>query len=146
MNKRVAFFVTIAVLLLSLAHLVVRASLRSDGQAKGATMKTQSKEVPIACKLGALDPAERARHQALAKQLRESVQDIRELSDGYALRLPADARAIMATAEWVTRERLCCPFFVFEMEVGGEAGEFWLRLTGREGVKQFIEAEMDLRR
>jgi hypothetical protein len=109
-------------------------------------MDTESKEVPIACRLGAIDPAERERHSALAKQLRESVREIRELSDGYALGLPADAQSIMTTAEWVTRERLCCPFFVFNLEIEGESSAFWLRLTGREGVKEFLEAELGLRR
>ncbi len=50
----------------------------------------------------------------------------------------------MLAAEFITRERLCCPFFRFELalEPGSEA--LALRLTGPEGVREFIRQEMGL--
>jgi len=36
---------------------------------------------------------------------------------------------------------LCCPFFDIDLRVEKEGGPLWLRLTGREGVKQFIKAD-----
>jgi hypothetical protein len=35
----------------------------------------------------------------------------------------------------------CCPFFEIDLNVEREQGGLWLRLTGREGVKQLIRAE-----
>ena len=43
--------------------------------------------------------------------------------------------------KWVAGERLCCPFFDIDVHVEREGGSLWLRLTGREGVKQFIRAD-----
>jgi hypothetical protein len=37
---------------------------------------------------------------------------------------------------------LCCPFFGFALEMEPEGGAVWLSLTGREGVKPFIIAEI----
>jgi hypothetical protein len=48
----------------------------------------------------------------------------------------------MKAAEFIANERLCCPFFGFAVEVGPEGGALWLRLTGREGIKPFIQAEL----
>jgi hypothetical protein len=38
-------------------------------------------------------------------------------------------------------ERACCPFFDIDMRLEREGGSLWLGLTGREGVKQFIQAD-----
>jgi len=45
-------------------------------------------------------------------------------------------------AEFISLERLCCPFLRFSLEVEPEGGPIWLRLTGREGVKAFIREEV----
>jgi hypothetical protein len=44
-------------------------------------------------------------------------------------------------AEWSAGEHLCCPFFDIDLRLEREHGAFWLRLTGREGVKEFIKAD-----
>jgi hypothetical protein len=56
-----------------------------------------------------------------------------------------DAATIQKIAEWVTLERLCCPFFNFELDVNQGDNSVWLKLTGREGVKQFIEADFGVK-
>jgi hypothetical protein len=43
--------------------------------------------------------------------------------------------------EWAAGERLCCPFFDIEVRMEREGGSVWLRLTGREGTKQFIRSD-----
>ncbi len=115
--------------------------------AAGARITQQEKKVivsesPIACSMTALSPAQRKRHGELTGRLRTSVQEVRELPDGYAFRLPADETRIRETAEWITMEQLCCPFLAFNLEVGREGGPLWLHLTGREGVKPFLQAEL----
>ena len=49
---------------------------------------------------------------------------------------------LVALAEYVSLERLCCPFFDFAIEVGRGGGEVWLRMTGPEGAKGVLEAAM----
>jgi hypothetical protein len=110
--------------------------------AAGLQKKAEDRSV-FACKLGALDAAERERHAQLRKQMQAGVKEMRELSDGYGFRLDADAKTIMGVAEWVTLERLCCPFFNFSLAVEGD--RLWLRLTGPEGVKEFLKAEMGMK-
>jgi hypothetical protein len=56
-----------------------------------------------------------------------------------SFRLPSSA--LMTVAEWVSLERKCCPFFAFEIEQPKDQGPVWLRITGSEGAKAFIEEE-----
>jgi type IV pilus biogenesis protein CpaD/CtpE len=108
------------------------------------TEKRVTNESPIACNMGALSDEQRKRILVLVKQFRAAGQEVRELPDGYALRLPAESAMIKDVAEWITLERLCCPFFHFETEVEQEGGAMWVRLTGREGVKGFTKLELGL--
>ena len=97
---------------------------------------------PFACDMSAFDPAERQRHIGAIREVFGAVEEIRELSDGYAFRLPNDAAWVMKAADFLTKERLCCPFFGFALQLEPERGALWLSLTGREGVKPFIAAEI----
>ena len=97
------------------------------------------RESPIACILEPFSSAERARWEELGTKWRASVLEIRELPDGYALRIPSDAASVLAVAEWMTLDRVCCPFLGFALEIEREGGPVWLRLTGRPGVKEFMQ-------
>jgi hypothetical protein len=101
-------------------------------------------ESPIACNITALSPQQRQRRATLAGQLKQAVQAIHELSDGYAMRFHRDESAWMAAAEFVTIECQCCPFLAFSLEVESQGAPIWLRLVGREGVKEFLRAEFGL--
>ena len=97
-------------------------------------------DTPLACNLDALDLAARARHAEVTARLVAAIQGVDELPDGYILRLPSTDEALMLAAEFIARERRCCPFFEFSLTVGKDAAR--LSLTGAGGVKQFIEAEI----
>jgi hypothetical protein len=99
-------------------------------------------ESPLACDLSALNPEQRKRKEELGATLRSLRKGVRELPDGVEFELPSDARAFQAAAEWASLERLCCPFFDFDLRLEREGGPLRLSLTGREGVKQFINAEI----
>src|SRR5262245_37057183 len=94
----------------------------------------------LVCNLDGLTAAERARSAALRRALRAAPVERAALSDGWAFRLSADA-SLAGVAEWIALERRCCPFFRFQLDVDGEAGPMWLRLTGPEGVKDFLAAQ-----
>lgn len=94
---------------------------------------------PIACDPSAIQDDERDVHEHVATAVFESVTDLRELSDGYAFRLPTETDIVQHAGAFVSRERLCCPFFQFTLDVTPNQGPVWLKLSGRSGVKQYIE-------
>jgi hypothetical protein len=97
----------------------------------------------FACDMTAIPAESRGAHNQLIRRLMtEAVQEIRELPNGVAFRFPAEEYE--AVAEFVNRERLCCPFLRFTLEVKPGGGPLLLRLTGPEGVKDFIRAELRL--
>jgi arsenate reductase len=97
---------------------------------------------PLACDMTAIPPDQRQVHLATSKQLFSNIQELRELENGYEFRLAGAPDLIVKLAEFISLEKLCCPFLNFVMEVEQEGGPVWLRLTGRDGVKAFIREEI----
>ena len=106
--------------------------------------RTESKpqESAFACNRLALSPPERKRHfEELGPKLLSLKQGVRELPNGYEFQFPSDPSTVRLVAEWAAGERDCCPFFDINLHLEPEDGPLWLRLTGREGVKQFIRTD-----
>ena len=99
-------------------------------------------ESPLACDMTAIAPGERPKHLATSRELFARIEEFRELPDGYEFRLAEGPGLISQLAEFVSLEKLCCPFLNFMIEIGAENGPVWLRLTGRDGVKAFIREEI----
>lgn len=97
---------------------------------------------PIACDMSVLSLAQRETHLATSRELFSKLQAIKELADGYEFRLGDEPDAFLKVAEFVTLEKLCCPFLNFAIDVEAEGGPVTLRLTGREGVKAFVREEI----
>ena len=91
---------------------------------------------------GVFGNEEGERHQRLREELHEDVQGIQELPDGYAFSFPGETSLFLRIAEWITLESQCCPFFKITLEMAPERRQIWLRLTGGEVVKQFLELEL----
>ena len=107
-----------------------------------AYLQAAKRESPFACDRAALNAEQRKRHfDQLGPALRSLRKSTRELADGFEFEFPADAATYQLLAEWVGGERLCCPFFNIDLRVEREGGPLSLRLTGREGVKQFIKGD-----
>lgn len=100
------------------------------------------KESPFACDMSAIEPERRSEHMATIGELFRAVEEVRELTHGYAFRLTPEPEVLLTAAKFIALEKLCCPFFGFALEVEPEGGAVWLSLTGREGVKPFIMAEI----
>ena len=81
---------------------------------------------------------------AAEQHLATKMHEVKELPDGYALRLPLEPGMIMATAEFISMEQKCCGFFGFSLELAPNNGPMWLSLTGGAGAKEFLQAEMGL--
>ena len=110
---------------------------------------------PLVCRLEALSPSERERHQRLTEALPRAVTETSELPAGYALtldlsRLPADGKGhpfcVVEVAEWVDLESRCCPFLDFEISLRDKGRRVTLRLTGGPDVKTFLREELGLKR
>ncbi len=97
------------------------------------------------CNTKALTPAERARHEALTKKLLAMRKETVEMEKGYEFQYsPADV-TVAEVAEWVVAESRCCAFFDFHIDLENAGTLVCLRLTGAEGVKQFIRSEFGLK-
>ena len=104
--------------------------------------KRESIDVSLACNLSALTAVQQERQRALYRLLRADVEEVLELEDGYAFRHSPDRAVLLALAEFIANERLCCPFFEFEITVERAGGPVWLRVTGAGEAKRVLEAEM----
>jgi hypothetical protein len=97
--------------------------------------------VALACDARALDPVTRTRHFIWIRyQLPRLVKAVTELPDGVELKFAA--ADLEPVASFIERERRCCPFLRFELELVPDEEVLWLRLTGPEGVKRFLGAEL----
>src|SRR6516162_3930902 len=122
---------------------------RSQGQTapgvpgpNAARQATAKRESRFACDRLALDPVARKRHfDELAPALAAADRSHRELPDGFEFEFPPDAATVQRVLEFAAGERLSCPFFDIVVRMERERGSVWLRLTGGEGVKQFIKAD-----
>jgi hypothetical protein len=93
------------------------------------------------CNLKALSSRQRPRYNALMQRLRAAVRNRKALPDGYVYQLEQATIALPEVAEWISLERLCCPFLKFELSATGQPTDWLLTLTGPEGVKPLLEAE-----
>ncbi len=99
---------------------------------------------PFSCNISALDPEQRKRHSALVKELVPKHLEVKELPDGYGFRFPNDRSLFTALSELATLEQLCCPFLTLTLELQHDQGPMWLKLTGKDGVKDFLQAEFGI--
>jgi hypothetical protein len=95
---------------------------------------------PIACDLTAIPASvDRAQLAAAVAHIFQAAQEVQALPNGYAFRFPNQDGMWMALAHFVEHERRCCPFYAFALELEPNGGPLWLRMTGGEGVKEFLE-------
>jgi len=98
------------------------------------------KDTPVACTLP--EPAQRARRDGIDRTLAREIAEIRELSDGYALRFEPRPGLVEDLGRFIDAERLCCAFLDFSLRVRG-AGPVWLELTGSGEAKSFLKKQVD---
>ena len=98
----------------------------------------------MVCDLTAIGIDERDAHIAVARQLFGRVDRIQELPNGYEFFLPSDPSMLAKAAEFISRERICCPFLTMTLEVGPRTGPLSLRITSNaKGIKQFVRSELE---
>jgi hypothetical protein len=108
------------------------------------SMKQRSRVSPFFCDFSAMDLEQRKRHRILATDLLPKHLEMKELPDGYAFRFSNDRVLFAGLSELAVLERLCCPFLTITLELQRDQGPTWLKLTGEEGVKDFLRAELGI--
>jgi hypothetical protein len=105
----------------------------------GGVITVRKQESPFACSLEkTLTKEQRERKKQIAWKMATARMETQELANGYVFRFRPEGVSFAEIAEWVATERVCCPFFDLAIEAERENGPVSLRITGREGVKQFI--------
>jgi hypothetical protein len=98
------------------------------------------RESPFACVMDAIEPNKRHEHIATAKFVFAAVTDVRELPNGYAFHLPNNSEMLRKVGDFISLERLCCPFFGFTLEVEREGGKRKGTRTNPAEVERLLRA------
>ena len=106
----------------------------------------QAGEAPIACNPGAFTGEDHGKWQALGKRLIAENKGRRELANGFAFELDRTPVTLREVAEFVEFESKCCPFVDFTVRVPSGGRGVLLEMTGREGVKEMLAAELGIER
>jgi len=100
----------------------------------------ESSALPIACDLGALSSEQRVREQALLAEFRAVFQDPRETDRGFIVVIPDDPALLSRLVEFLSLERLCCPFLTFDLSIPAERRPLTIHIHGQPGVKAFLRS------
>ena len=92
--------------------------------------------VNVACQLSETELGQRMK---ILRELKEGALSSRELDDGYELSYPGTQAWAGKLFDFVSAERQCCPFFLFELTFEPQAGPIRLSLRGGEEVKDFLD-------
>src|SRR5918994_7045577 len=115
----------------------------STAQREVRSMSNRADALPLACVPAAIPAAERSAHFALARTMfTELASQRQDLRNGYAFRF--DAAQLESLSRFIANERKCCPFMTFELEIAPASGPIWLRMTGPEGTRDVLAAELRL--
>ena len=129
---------TFAVLIFGIGTTRMQLSKSSAPKSREKTVTTQSK---FYCNIKALSYAERIKHMLLTGKLIMARKEIVETETGYEFQFSPSNVSVEDLAKWVVAESKCCPFFDFHIDLEKEGRLLCLRLTGEEGIKEFIRSE-----
>ncbi len=97
-------------------------------------------ESGICCRL--TNTALQERLEAIRSEFLVHVKGVEELESGYRYWFEKTSEHLQLLTDFIDFESRCCPFFQFDLSVSPEAEYVSLSLTGRTGVKDFVEAMM----
>ncbi|MCC2684481.1 MAG: hypothetical protein K0R75_1380 [Paenibacillaceae bacterium] len=105
-------------------------------------MSSVSKEIPVACRHTVFSKKQRVEYKSIWGKLEARRLGVAELENGYQHQFPGDSETLRLVNEWVSMERICCPFFTFTIIASNEAEPLLLQLTGNEEVKAFLQSDI----
>jgi hypothetical protein len=95
----------------------------------------------LSCKLASPELQERKR--TVVAELKKLLLERHEIENGFRYKFEGTDKLIDLLTSFIKTERLCCEFFEFGLTVAGDGGHNWLQLSGPEGTKRFIMAELE---
>ncbi len=99
---------------------------------------TDSQNPPIACKLTNLEQVELK--ETFWHQVLSSIEEVKELDMGYAVRFPNEPGLMEKLSEFVELESQCCAFLTFDLRADPNNHAIWLKMTGADGTKKFLKS------
>lgn len=95
---------------------------------------------PLICDMNVFTPAERENHIQNTLQLYQTLQAVHEVENGYDFIFP-HVTELPKLAEFISNEKLCCPFLEFMLHIAPNEKPISLTLTGPEGTPEFLREE-----
>ena len=96
-------------------------------------------DTPLVCNMGVFTPAQQESHIQTTTELIQAVQHVQEVENEFAF--PNETEFISRIAEFISNERLCCPFLKFTLNIISNSEPVSLALTGPIGTQEFLRAE-----
>ena len=93
------------------------------------------------CNMDVFTPAQREAHIRTTTDLIRAIQSVQGVENGYELWFPNETEFITQIAEFISNERLCCPFLKFNLNVASDTEPLSFTLTGPIGTQEFLRAE-----
>ena len=97
-------------------------------------------DIPLACNMDVFTPEQREAHIQTTMELIPGVQRVQEIENGYEFQFPSETEFISRIAEFISNERLCCPFLELNLNIISNH-PVSLSLTGPVGTQEFLRAE-----
>jgi len=104
-------------------------------------MNSNPQAVPLVCNMNEFTLVERVKHIQTATQLFQTVQHIQDAERGYEFIFPGETTTLIKVAEFIAKEKLCCPFLEFTLKMIPNYETTSLLLTGPEGTQEFLREE-----
>ena len=96
----------------------------------------------FACAMNKLTADQRTALSSAMHRLIDAKPATKELANGYEMRFDHAGELYSAATTWIENERVCCPFFSFNVALSQNDGPMTIRLTGPKGVKEFIDGDL----
>ena len=95
--------------------------------------------------MDALTPEERARRREVLATLERRTTGVEHEPDGIVFRMRNERETFALAGEFVIYEARCCPFLRFDLTVEADGAIVRLRMSGGEGVGDFLRATFGAR-
>ena len=100
-------------------------------------------ESPLVCNMDVFTASQREAHIQNTIELIQAVQSVQDVDNGYEFTFPNESVIISKIADFISNERLCCPFLKFTLNIVPNNGPVSLSLTGPTGTQEFLRAEFE---
>ena len=94
------------------------------------------------CDLTALSTEQRKEYQTLLPKLVKMSQGVVENERSFRFHFANTEENLASAAQFMFFEGQCCAFIDFDLRVGGEEDQASLEMSGPEGAKEFLRAEL----